>query len=238
MIVRDFNKIEIKGDKLLKTFIGSDDLAYTMADEISYYQKIQDSIFPKIYEFYENGYLMEYFKDYQPLQYIPKKHHKVIFEKIFKKYNEWGQYRKTSDVFYNFLYNKIPYDKKIHSILASNKETLCDLQIIHGDLSTMNILVNSELDIKFVDPRGSDIYGPIYYDLAKLYDSYILDFGDIISGFKHEFDLKLYEDYICKYNKKIILCILYINLISKLKMHNESEQKEFIKLAEKVYSWL
>lgn len=28
MIVRDFNKIEIKGDKLLKTFIGSDDLAY------------------------------------------------------------------------------------------------------------------------------------------------------------------------------------------------------------------
>lgn len=30
MIVRDFNKIEIKGDKLLKTFIGSDDLAYTI----------------------------------------------------------------------------------------------------------------------------------------------------------------------------------------------------------------
>ena len=57
MIVRDFNKIEIKGNKLLKTFIGPDDLAYTMADEISYYQKIQDSIFPKIYEFYDNGYL-------------------------------------------------------------------------------------------------------------------------------------------------------------------------------------
>ena len=40
MIVRDFNKIEIKGDKLLKTFIGPDNLAYTMADEISYYREL------------------------------------------------------------------------------------------------------------------------------------------------------------------------------------------------------
>lgn len=238
MISRFFNELTISDNKIIKKFIGSKDLEYTIKDEISYYKNIEDSIFPKVFEYFDNGYVMEYLKSYKPLQYIPKNRHKIIFDKIKEKYSQWEQTRIKSDDFFNFLWNKIPYDEKIHTTLKRNKSILCNLQIIHGDLTTMNILINENNDIKFVDPRGPSIFGCVYYDLAKMYESYILGFGDIVSNYKHEYDLKIFEDFISKYDKHLILTIVYINLVSKLKLHNEEEQKRFIELAKRVYEWL
>ena len=53
-----------------------------------------------------------------------------------------------------------------------------------------------------------------------------------------QYDLKIFEDFISKYDKHLILTIVYINLVSKLKLHNDEEQKRFIELAKKVYEWL
>lgn len=238
MISRFFNKLILSDNTVIKKFIGDENLKYTMNDEISYYKKIRDPIFPKIIRYFDNGYEMEYLKNYKPFQYIEKDRHEIIFKKIKEKYKFWNKFKKESDEFYLFLYNKIPFDNKIHNILKNNKKELCNLQIIHGDLSTMNILVNENNDIKFVDPRGPDIYGSIYYDLAKMYDSYILSFGDIVSNYKHEKNESLFEEFISDYNKQLILTIVYINLVSKLKMHNDEEQKQFIELSKKVYKWL
>ncbi len=238
MISRFFNELTISDNKIIKKFIGPKNLEYTIKDEISYYKNIEDSVFPKVFEYFENGYVMEYLESYKPLQYIPKNRHKIIFDKIKEKYSQWEQTRIKSDKFFNFLWNKIPYDEKIHKVLRRNRSVLCNLQIIHGDLSTMNILVNEDNDIKFVDPRGPSIFGSIYYDLAKMYDSYILGFGDIVSNYKHEKNERLFEEFISDYNKQLILTIVYINLVSKLKLHNDEEKKRFIELAKKVYEWL
>ena len=107
-----------------------------------------------------------------------------------------------------------------------------------GDLLQNAVNWFEDNDIKFVDPRGPSIFGSVYYDLAKMYESYILGFGDIVSNYKHEYDLKIFEDFVNKYNKHLILTIVYINLISKLKLHNNEEQKRFIELAKRVYEWL
>lgn len=238
-ICRTFNSLKVIDDCMLKKmFIGDESLRYTMLDEISYYKNIKDDrVYPKIYKYLENGYIMEYLKDYTPLQYIDVERHKEIFNKLTIIYGKWSMYKvyDSDGKFYKFLKDKIPFDKKIHDILYDYKYDLYDLQIIHGDLSTMNILVNSDNDIKLVDPRGSSIYGSIYYDLAKLYDSYILTFGDIVSGYKHEYDGALYYNFCSGYRLDLILAIVYINMVSKLKMHSIDEQNKFKELADMIY---
>lgn len=48
MISRFFNELTISDNTIIKNFIGPKNLEYTIKDEISYYKKIRDPIFPKI----------------------------------------------------------------------------------------------------------------------------------------------------------------------------------------------
>ena len=63
------------------------------------------------------------------------------------------------------------------------KELLCDCQefsLIHGDCTFSNTMVDSDLNIIFLDPRGyfgfSELYGDVYYDWAKVYYSVYGDY--------------------------------------------------------------
>lgn len=63
------------------------------------------------------------------------------------------------------------------------KELLCDTQefaFIHGDCTFSNTMVNSQLNIIFLDPRGyfgfQELYGDEYYDWAKVYYSLAGDY--------------------------------------------------------------
>ena len=48
MISRFFNKLILSDNTIIKKFVGNESLKYSMNDEISYYKKIRDPIFPKI----------------------------------------------------------------------------------------------------------------------------------------------------------------------------------------------
>ena len=52
MISRFFNELTISDNKIIKKFIGPKNLEYTIKDEISYYKNIEDSVFPKVFEYF------------------------------------------------------------------------------------------------------------------------------------------------------------------------------------------
>ena len=58
--------------------------------------------------------------------------------------------------------------------------------MMHGDLQFDNIIVNSDMEFKLIDWRhefGSLTYfGDIYYDLAKLYGGFLVDYSKIKNG--------------------------------------------------------
>lgn len=63
------------------------------------------------------------------------------------------------------------------------KELLCDCQefvLIHGDCTFSNTMVDSDLNVVFLDPRGyfgfTELYGDVYYDWAKVYYSLYGDY--------------------------------------------------------------
>lgn len=63
------------------------------------------------------------------------------------------------------------------------KQNLCDCQefvLIHGDCTFSNTMVDSKLNVIFLDPRGyfgfSELYGDANYDWAKLYYSIAGDY--------------------------------------------------------------
>lgn len=70
----------------------------------------------------------------------------------------------------NIFYHKKEFVSRVEEILYDTKFTL-----IHGDCTFSNSLIDNNLDIMFIDPRGyfGDVllYGDEYYDYAKLYYS-------------------------------------------------------------------
>ena len=95
--------------------------------------------------------------------------------------NYFPKFMKVNDVYID------PYEKivqKINKYLFNYYETLniFEYHIIHGDTNFSNILINpTNLDIKFIDPRGyfssSKIFGLVDYEYAKIL------YG--ISGYDH-----------------------------------------------------
>jgi GTP:adenosylcobinamide-phosphate guanylyltransferase len=78
------------------------------------------------------------------------------------------------------------------------KELLCDcgeFALIHGDCTFSNTMVDDDLNIIFLDPRGyfgfCELYGDVYYDWAKLYYSI---YGDYDQFNNKHFSLKINEN--------------------------------------------
>uniref|UniRef100_UPI0022E02AD0 nucleotidyltransferase family protein n=1 Tax=Enterocloster aldenensis TaxID=358742 RepID=UPI0022E02AD0 len=78
------------------------------------------------------------------------------------------------------------------------KDLLCDVNkfaLIHGDCTFSNTMVDSDLNIVFLDPRGyfgfQELYGDEYYDWAKVY--YSIE-GDYDQFNNKKFDLTLTDN--------------------------------------------
>jgi hypothetical protein len=86
----------------------------------------------------------------------------------YQKYN-YSQYSNDVELYY----------EKIISKMNEYKEKGIGIEgMIHGDPVMTNIMINQYGKIKFIDMRGKignqlTIYGDIYYDYAKLYQSLI-----------------------------------------------------------------
>lgn len=90
----------------------------------------------------------------------------------------------------NVFYYKPEFKQLIENILFDTKFTL-----IHGDCTFSNTLIDENLDIIFIDPRGyfgkTLLYGDEYYDYAKVYYSL---YGNYDQFNNKNFVLDIYED--------------------------------------------
>ena len=147
--------------------------------------------------------------------------------KLEKRYSENIQiYKKIEDshLIYGSIIEKI---KKYEN----GKNGKCG--IIHGDPVFTNVFL-TERKIKFIDPRGKigeslSIYGDVYYDFAKVYQS-ILGYDFILNDadFSLDYMEKIRNKFESNFNKdemsaiKIITASLFFTLIP---LHNFSEDK-------------
>jgi tRNA A-37 threonylcarbamoyl transferase component Bud32 len=167
--------------------------------------------------------------------------------------NIYANYSEKLKIRYNsYDYSKYDNSEKIYNFLLENlnnyeSKKKGKISVIHGDAVFTNILINKFGKIKMIDMRGSigsvnSIYGDIFYDYAKIYQS-IIGYDEILKDIKisenykkqfiDHFKLKFlekysYDDY---YFLKIIVgsllftliplhnndkCIYYYNLIKEL----------------------
>jgi capsule biosynthesis phosphatase len=243
---RDFHQVEYDNDKVIKTT--------SNVGEIYYYQNIPDKVkylFPKIYNIKENKITLENIEgvnfsylytnkllkveDLDKLLVSLKSLHSVTptgYPPIHLNYSNKIRSRYNSNL--NF-YSQNPEAKSIYIRLAHHLDSYNQgiAGMIHGDPVFTNVF-QTKTEIKFIDMRGRlgeelSIYGDIYYDFAKVYQS-LLGYDFIIND--AELD-NVYCDKLIKHfesrflfeelnNIKLITASLFFTLIP---LHSYSEER-------------
>jgi thiamine kinase-like enzyme len=144
-------------------------------------------------------------------------------------------------------YNKYPSSERIFETINSklieyeaNKQGY--LGVIHGDPVFTNIF-KTETGVKFIDMRGKvgdelTIFGDLYYDLAKIYQSllgydYILNNVEIDTHYTQKL-IKYFESKFQSQHLDIIKLITASLIFSLLPLHEENEEQfnKYFKLIE------
>lgn len=187
---RDFNKVEYKGDKVIKTT--------SNLGEVFWYQNIPKSItqyFPKVYDIKENIITMENVKgvsfsysyinktlklsDLDNLMSTLSQIHKSTTPSKKNLYSNYTPKLSQRYTTYQSFYSNVPGSKLLYKTinkkLSSYKNAIPG--VIHGDPVFTNILQTKQ-GIKFIDMRGKlgdelSVLGDVYYDYAKVYQSLI-----------------------------------------------------------------
>jgi len=156
-------------------------------------------------------------------------------DKMQKRYKEYN---------YSYLDNHLEiYTKLLNFSLDYEKKNLGKLGVIHGDPVFSNIIINKENRINFIDMRGVlgndlSIYGDIFYDYAKVFQSiigydYILLDKNINLEYQQEF-INIFNNFISnKYNDKILYNIKMITntlLFSLMPLHDNAKSINYFKL--------
>lgn len=156
------------------------------------------NILTKIHKMHEYNISKDYYYNNLLCETINKINNRISeIQHIIDKYNYIEYVNGIKIKSYEDIINKIKFN------INEYFETKSDYKysIIHGDCQFSNILINSNFDIKFIDPRGyfgdTKIFGMPQYDIAKIYFA--------LSGYDH-FDNNLY-DTLNIYNNNIIINI-------------------------------
>lgn len=170
-------------------------------------------------------------------------------DKKTKKYNIYQNYadkmqKRYKEYNYSYLDNHLEiYTKLLNFSLDYEKTNLGKLGAIHGDPVFSNIIINKENKINLIDMRGVlgndlSIYGDIFYDYAKVFQSiigydYILLDKNINLEYQQEF-INIFNDFISnKYNDKILYNIKMITntlLFTLMPLHDNSKSINYFKL--------
>jgi capsule biosynthesis phosphatase len=252
---RSFNKVEYTDNTVIK---------YTANEgEVYWYKNIPESLqkyFPKVVSIQDNRIELEridgvsysylYINKQLTLSHINKliniltsihNSKEPINTNIYSNYSEKLVKRFIEN---KELYIKYGVVEKFSTILyliqkyESYKEGL--IGIIHGDPVFTNIF-ETPTGIKFIDMRGKQgdevtLYGDVYYDFAKIYQS-LIGYDNILNGIEindaYRSELITYfENMFDKETLNRIKLITASLLISMLPLHNEDEIKfnKYIKL--------
>lgn len=153
------------------------------------------------------GKIEDYLKAIPVKKVTPKEYVSIFIKKTIDKNNKrlmeikkLAVYEDLNHIcrnlgFKDFISLNEKMNAKLFELINSNQED--KVYLVHGDLCFSNILYNINTNkLKLIDPRGysgssDEAYGSIYYDLAKLSQSF-LGLYDLLVYDK--FDLKYNED--------------------------------------------
>lgn len=244
---RDFHQVEYNNDKVTKTT--------SNPGEIYYYNNIPDKVkhlFPKIYDITKNNITMENIEGVNfSYLYTNKLLKTEDLDRLISSLKQLhkSQFQTTSlNIYQNYLdklnkryfenkefYTNIPNSKQIYTTLSTSLIDYTQGQkgVIHGDPVFTNIF-QTKTGIKFIDMRGKlgdelSIYGDIYYDFSKVYQS-LLGYDFIINDIELD---NVYVDKLIKHfeshflleelnNIKLITASLFFTL---LPLHSFSEER-------------
>jgi capsule biosynthesis phosphatase len=237
--------------------------------EIYYYQNIPNEFknyFPLFIDYGSNWYSMEKIKGIT-LSYLFV--NESLSEELFLKFlniinnmHKIATDKNNIDIYKNYV-NKIKqrYEKYDYSIYPNSNviyEQLINYftnyennklgmkGIIHGDLVFSNCILTYNNDFKFIDMRGMiddelTIYGDIFYDYGKIYqtligyDEILID-TQISNSYKLKF-INIFNNYIIKnYDEKYLEIIKYITnslLFTLIPLHNDNKCIKYYNLITK-----
>jgi capsule biosynthesis phosphatase len=163
-----------------------------------------------------------------------KKIKENIEKKIYKNYLE-----KLESRYNNFDYSKIDNHKEIYNKLISffneyKKNNMAKIGFIHGDPVFTNILLNQFNKLKFIDMRGIlldevSMYGDIFYDYAKIYQS-LLGYDEkilnkMVNKYYKQKLINYFEEYIInEFDKKTLENIKIVSfslIFTLLPLHHQ-----------------
>ena len=251
---RDFHQVEYNNDEVIKTT--------TNQGETYYYNNIPSKVkhlFPKVYNIMGNKITLENIegvnfsylytnkllkiedldKLIESLKQLHNSSIPTISQNIYSNYLEKLSNRYQTNLEF---YKNIPNSSQIYTDLSIllNHYNQGKQGVIHGDPVFTNIF-QTKTDIKFIDMRGKlgdelSIYGDIYYDFSKIYQS-LLGYDFIINDIELD---NVYMDKLIKYfescftvkelnNIKLITASLFFTL---LPLHSYSQERtdKYLKL--------
>jgi len=155
--------------------------------------------------------------------------------KMKKRYDNYDYSQFTNS---NVIYNKI-----MTKLGEYEKNNCGHITPIHGDTVLTNIMINQFSKIKFIDMRGKvgdviTIYGDMYYDWAKLYQS-LIGYDEILQDHNVNIEykrnlIKHFESFImAKFGQEKINHIKYITaslLFTLIPLHNNSKCSKYYDL--------
>jgi capsule biosynthesis phosphatase len=261
---RDFNEISSdKMDIIIKKSINN-----KIEGEIFYYQNIPNELkqyFPLFIKYGYNWYSMEKIKGITiSYMFVNESVTEELFQRIMNIFYEIHNYKKSTNnielnIYQNYVnkikerYNNYDYSKfqnseKIYNYLVNyfeeyEEKNLGKINIIHGDPVFSNSILNYDNDLKLIDMRGKidntlTIYGDIFYDYAKIYQS-LLGYDEILLDKQISNDYKnklidIFFNYIIKnYGEdyvKIIKNITNSLLFTLIPLHNNNKCIDYYNL--------
>jgi capsule biosynthesis phosphatase len=247
---RNFNKIDYKDNRVVKTT--------NNRGEVYWYNNIPSEIknmFPAIISAKDNIIEMEKIRG---INYSYLYTHGGLQEgeidlllSSLKKIHGSSQIREEIDYHQNYgnkmsgryfdnldLYNRIPGADSLFFEISERMESYkksggVKTGVIHGDPVFTNVFL-TETGLKFIDPRGKigeefSIFGDIYYDFSKVYQSIIgYDFilNDLDFSFEYQKRIRArFESNFSKSEIRIIKDIAASLLFSLIPLHSFSEDK-------------
>jgi aminoglycoside phosphotransferase len=160
---------------------------------------------------------------------------KDLKNNIYLNYSEKLKLRFSNSLNLYKKYNLIPIFENIMTKLNEyEKNNLGKPSVIHGDPVFSNIILTENNKIKFIDMRGKlgenlTVYGDLYYDYSKLYQS-LIGYDFILKNLEvdNHYIEKFLDFFHFKFNQfelswiKVITASLFFSL---LPLHEEDEIK-------------
>lgn len=170
----------------------------------------------------------------------------ITSDVIYEHYSERLQKRFQDPIYLNVQDSHIILNALITFFDLYKTHNKAVIRMIHGDPVFTNVLVNKDNEIKLIDMRGivkniPTIYGDVFYDYAKIYQS-IMGYDEIMHNnflpnkYKQSFKKILFNHIQEKYGEEYVLYVkmmAYTHIFTLLPLHSYDKSMKYVTLIDK-----